>query len=236
MQKQHFETESQLGKILIKRQLISELDLAEALVYQVTHKVRIGDALTSLNLISTHELKRALRRQIWLRSLAAIAFMSTPITSVLAAGNGNLGVSSSASSQITLAILPKTQAQSNGELNFSSSKLDATESGFCPSEWGAELFRIKLVGSGLSGDFYVSNEHHQWLPYQVSYKHQQQIFHPLESNNFSKIYSNQSQKKQCQQAFSNQLKVVFSEERLNSELSSSTSTYNGILTVTFSVE
>jgi len=236
MLKKHLETESQLGKILIERRLISERELREALAYQVANKVRIGEALTSLNFVSTYELKRALKRQSWLRSFAAVALMSAPITSALAAGNGSLEASSSASSQISLTILPKTQAQSNGELKFSSSRLEATESGFCPSEWGAELFRVKLIGSGLSGGFYVSNEHHKQLPYRVSYKHQQQAFQPIESNTVSRVYSNRTQKKQCQQAFSNQLKVAFSEDGFNSEIPSSAATYNGVLTVTFSAE
>jgi len=236
MQKNHFETESQLGKILTKRGLISELELKEALAYHRTHKVRLGDALTSLNLISVQELKRALNKQSWLRSLATIALISTPVTSVLAAGSGSLGGSSSASSQITLTVLPKTQAQSKGELKFSASKREATEAGFCPSDWGAELFRVKLDGSGSNGGFYVQNEQKEQLGYQVFYKHQQQIFKPKEPHALSKLYSNSSIKSNCQQAFSNQLKVMFTEEKSNSELSTSASPYNGVLTVTFSVE
>lgn len=236
MQKNHFETESQLGKILTKRGLISELELKEALAYHLTHKVRLGDALTSLNLISVQELKRALNKQSWLRSLATIALISTPVTPVLGAGNGSLGSSSSASSQITLTVLPKTQAQSKGELKFSASKREATEAGFCPSDWGAELFRIKLDGSGSNGGFYVQNEQNERLGYQAFYSHQQQVFKLQEPNNFSNLYSNGTQKNSCQQAFSNQLKVVLPEAKLDSEPSMSSSAYYGVLTVTFSVE
>jgi hypothetical protein len=110
---QQLEEKSRLGKILINRRYISERELTEALVYQATHDVRIGEALMTLELITPLQLKRALRRQNWLRSVTTgVALIVTPFTPVLAASNGNLGTSSTASSHISLTILPKNQAQS----------------------------------------------------------------------------------------------------------------------------
>jgi len=234
MQIKHLEEKSRIGKILLKRRLISDLDLTEALVYQAAHGIRLGEALTSLNLITPFELKRALTRQYWLRSVTALTLMTAaPITPALAAGNGYLGGSSSASSQITLTILPKTQAQNKGELTFSASKSEAIEGGFCPSEWGAELFRLKLTGSGVGGGFQVSNRQQKHRSYQAYYKHQRLAFQPLLANNFSKIYSNVALKNNCQQSSSNQLKVALPNEPIYSKPSSS---YNGVLTLTFSAE
>jgi len=49
---QQLEEKSRLGKILVKRQYISERELTDALVYQATHDVRIGEALMALELIT----------------------------------------------------------------------------------------------------------------------------------------------------------------------------------------
>ncbi len=230
---QQLEEKSRLGKILVKRQYISERELTEALVYQATHDVRIGEALMALELITPLQLKRALRRQNWLRTFAAgVALVVTPFTPALAAGNGTISSTSSASSQISLTILPKSQAQGNGELKFSSNN-QSTESGFCTSEFGADLFRVKLTGSGENGNFYVSNSGHSQVEYQVSYKHQQQAFQPLQANQLSHLYSNLAVEKRCKDAYSNQLKVAFPEQRYSSI---SSAPYSGVLTLTIAAE
>lgn len=230
---QQLEEKSRLGKILVKREYISERELTEALVYQATHDVRIGEALMALELITPLQLKRALRRQNWLRTFAAgVALVVTPFTPALAAGNGTLGTTSSATSHITLTILPKSQAQGKGELKISSNG-QAIESGFCTSEFGADLFRVKLNGSGEDGHFHVSNNRQSQLAYQVSYKHQQQAFQPLQANQLSNLYSNLSVEKQCKNAYSNQLRVDFPEKRYPSN---STEPYNGVLTLTIAAE
>lgn len=230
---QKLEEKSRLGKILVKRQNISERELTEALAYQSTHDVRIGEALMALELITPLQLKRALRRQNWLRTFAAgVALVVTPFTPALAAGNGTLGSTSSATSHITLTIMPKSQAQGKGELNFSS-KNQAIESGFCTSEFGADLFRVKLSGSGENGNFKVSNGHQRQLSYQVSYKHQQLAFQPIQANQSSQVYSNLAVEKQCKDAYSNQLQVAFNEHR---PVAISSTPYNGVLTLTIAAE
>lgn len=230
---QQLEEKSRLGKILVKRQYISERELTDALDYQATHDVRIGEALMTLDLITPLQLKRALRRQNWLRSVATgVALIVTPFTPSLAAGNGNLGSTSSATSHISLTVLPKSQAQSNGELKFSA-KNRATESGFCTGEFGADLFRVKLAGSGENGYFQVSNHRNSRLEYQVSYKHQQQEFQPMQANQLSNLYSNLEVKKKCQDAYSNQLRVDMPEQRY---ASSHSVPYNGVLTLTIAAE
>ncbi len=230
---QQLEEKSRLGNILVKRQYISERELSEALVYQITHDVRIGEALMALELITPLQLKRALRRQNWLRSVATgVALIVTPFTPALAASNGNLGSSSIASSHISLTILPRSQAQSNGELKFSSNR-QATESGFCTGEFGADLFRVKFTGSGEKGHFNVSNSRQKQLSYQVSYKHQQQEFQFLQANQLSHLYSNLTVKKQCQNAYSNQLRVVFPKQQHSV---SSSAPYSGVLTLTIAAE
>jgi len=230
---QQLEEKSRLGKILVKRQYISEHELTEALVYQATHKVRIGEALMALELITPLQLKRALRRQNWLRTFAAgVALVVTPFTPALAAGNGTLGSSSSATSHITLTIAPKSQAQGKGELKFTSNN-QATESGFCTSEFDADLFRVKLSGSGENGNFKVSNGHQNPLSYQVSYKHQQQAFQALQANQPSQVYSNLAVEKRCKNAYSNQLQVAFAE---HPSAANSVTPYNGVLTLTVAAE
>lgn len=234
MPTQQFNEKSRLGKILVKRQYISERELTRALVYQSKYEMRIGEALIALDLITPLQLKRALRRQNWARSMAAgVALMVTPFTPAMAAGNGNLGSISTATSHITLNVLPKSQAQSNGELKFSSSDLHATESGFCTSDSGINLYRVKLAGSGNGGDFQVSNGFQNPLTISASYKHQQGRFLSLLPNQFSPIHSNSSSSKNCESAFSNQLKVSFSEQQLSTNTSQS---YNGVLTLTIAAE
>ncbi len=230
---QQLEEKSRLGKILVKRQYISESELIDALVYQATHDVRIGEALMALDLITPLQLKRALRRQNWLRAFATgVALVVTPFTPALAAGNGTLGSTSSATSHITLTILPKSQAQGKSELKLTSNN-QAIESGFCTGEFGADLFRVKLNGSGENGHFTVSNGHRSPLSYQVSYKHQQQAFQSLQANQSSQVYSNLDVEGRCKNAYANQIKVNFPEQDYSSNASKA---YNGVLTLTIAAE
>ena len=224
---------SRLGTILVKRQTITQWQLEEALVYQSTHSVRLGEALVALELITPIQLKRALRRQNWVRSVAAgVALLVTPFTPALAAGNGVLGSSSTASSHITLTVLPKSQAQQKGEMQFSSNN-QATESGFCNGAWKADLFRVKLSGSGNNGDFRVSNQNQGSLAYQASYNHQKVGFQALKANQTSQLYSNKGAGSQCENAYSNQLKVEFPQEQ---KVANSSTPYSGVLTITYTAE
>jgi hypothetical protein len=76
---------SRLGNILVKRAYIDRSQLISALSYQARRKIKLGTALIELKLISRKQLNFALRRQSWLRTIAAtIALACTPFTAVFA--------------------------------------------------------------------------------------------------------------------------------------------------------
>lgn len=76
---------SRLGNILVKRAYISQSQLTNALGYQAKRKIKLGTALLELKLITRKQLKFALRRQSWARTIAAsIALACTPFTTAFA--------------------------------------------------------------------------------------------------------------------------------------------------------
>ena len=62
-----------LGQMLRHRNIISAEQLEQALNYQATHSVRLGEALVRLGSIDQKTLNRSLRRQSWLTPYAACA-------------------------------------------------------------------------------------------------------------------------------------------------------------------
>ncbi|MET1256535.1 hypothetical protein [Aliikangiella maris] len=83
---------SRLGVLLVKRQYISIEQLHRAVAIQQERDIRLGELLIEQGLISQKQLKIVLRRQNWLRLLAAaIAMIITPFTPVMAANYGKVG-------------------------------------------------------------------------------------------------------------------------------------------------
>ncbi|MCW8876696.1 MAG: hypothetical protein OQK51_06515, partial [Kangiellaceae bacterium] len=159
---------SRLGTILTNRKYITESQLTQALSYQMEHGVRLGEALIELGFIDSKQLKRALRRQSWLRSIAAgVALVVAPFSPAFAASQGTLGKSSSASSQISVTILPKSVVNGNDSLKFSSNTQSQLSDPLCINNMGLDLFSVEASGSGNKGEFVLVDKQNQSVSYQV---------------------------------------------------------------------
>ncbi len=80
---QNFES-SCLGKLLVDKGWINEHQLKLGLHYQVCNGGKLGDALVAMHYISPSQLKTTLRRQRWLRWLAGVLMVVSPISPVWA--------------------------------------------------------------------------------------------------------------------------------------------------------
>ena len=70
-----------LGELLICRGIISEQQLSDALSYQKHHKVNLGQALKAMGFASAFQIRFALFKQHWLRSVATmISIFVAPIS------------------------------------------------------------------------------------------------------------------------------------------------------------
>ncbi len=70
--------------MLVKRNLLSEDQLSQALDYQSLHKIKLGQALTELNYINPSQIARILRKQKWIRLLAGSLALAIPPNSLIA--------------------------------------------------------------------------------------------------------------------------------------------------------
>lgn len=203
------EEKSKLGKILLNRRYISERELMDALAYQALHNLRLGEALVALNFISTKQLNRALKRQGWIRGFAAgVALLMTPFTPALAAGSSGLGQTSSASSQISLTILPKSQAQTDGKVTFKGQNDDAIADGFCFEQSGIKNFRLSIAQSNnLSRQFPSVNDINPSPDFNVAYRQDKQPFVSLSRQPSTQVFSVGANSSLCEKAFKNQLKI-----------------------------
>ena len=70
-----------LGELLICRGIISEQQLSDALTYQKQHRVNLGQALRALGFANAFQIRFALFKQHWLRSVATmISIFAAPIS------------------------------------------------------------------------------------------------------------------------------------------------------------
>lgn len=71
-----------LGTLLVQKGIVTANQLKIALCYQKDNRLRLGDALVSLNYVTESTLNRALIKQSWLKTLATIgAFVLAPVVS-----------------------------------------------------------------------------------------------------------------------------------------------------------
>ncbi|MEL7038280.1 MAG: hypothetical protein AAFO04_22090 [Cyanobacteria bacterium J06592_8] len=59
---------AKLGEILVRKPLISESQLKQALMFQASYSQQLGRILVEQGLISEHCLEQALREQDWRRN------------------------------------------------------------------------------------------------------------------------------------------------------------------------
>ena len=75
-----------LGQLLVKQQLITEQQLAEAIAHQKQSGKRLGEILAGANLLTQEHIQRALKKQRELRLIAAFATaMFAPLEALAAA-------------------------------------------------------------------------------------------------------------------------------------------------------
>ncbi len=72
---------SRLGLLLIKKGLITEQQLDDALKVQLTTGKRLGEALIELGMLSERQLQKALKKQSRHRFMAAMMAMIVAIAS-----------------------------------------------------------------------------------------------------------------------------------------------------------
>ncbi len=75
---------TRIGHLLVKRNLLSQNQLSQALAYQAQNKVKLGQALTDLEFVSSSQISKILRRQKWLRILAGSIALAVPPSSLIA--------------------------------------------------------------------------------------------------------------------------------------------------------
>lgn len=232
--KQH--QNSRLGKILLKRQYVNQAQLDEALRYQRHAECRLGEALIDLGYIDNKQLKRALRNQNWLRSLTACAaLVLAPFSPAFAAGQGSSGTSSTASTEISLTILPDIVNTSASAVHFSPDNQSKVSSGLCTSDFNTELYRVVAEGSGEKGAFVLTDDNQDELSYQVSFQQQGQEFQNLAAANASNYFNNNITSQldsNCSDANDNRIKVSLD----NQVDPKDKSVYSGHLTITIAAE
>ncbi|TQV89031.1 hypothetical protein [Aliikangiella coralliicola] len=233
LDQQNLQQKSRLGLILIKRQYITEQQLQLALKFQQQHEMRLGEALLELGFIDEKQLKRALRRQSWLRSITAgVALVLAPFSPAFASSQGNLGSSSTATSEISVTILPKTLANSSGNMKFDGDKPSQLSEGICTSDLGVDIYRVTASGSGKNGGFVLTDNQQNQLEYQVAFQHENSQFHHLKAHQSSTNLKNiQSGADACLNASANRVKVS-----LDPKQKQSSSVYSGVLTLTIAAE
>lgn len=70
-----------LGDILIKKHLIANKQLDEALSYQKAHGIQLGEALIELGYVTQRQINRSLKKQNYIRLYAACAaFFMAPFS------------------------------------------------------------------------------------------------------------------------------------------------------------
>lgn len=78
----HKDDKIRLGSLLIKKGLLTDSQLNQALHFQKVNNLKLGKALVTLKFITPSSLKAVLIRQSWLKTLAAVGtFMFAPLAS-----------------------------------------------------------------------------------------------------------------------------------------------------------
>ncbi len=244
--KQKQQQNSRLGNILLKRELVTQQQLDEALVYQQKHQLRLGEALMDMKLIDHQQLRSALRKQSWLRiATTCLTLTLAPFSPAFAATQGKMSGSSTATSQISLTILPDTVNNKSSNIQFKNDSTSQISSGFCTSNFNTDLYSISAQGSGHKGEFVLTDDQQKQLDYDVSYKYQGQSFKSLSDKSLStknssgiknpKYFQNNNHSnlsKGCFDADNNRLKVSLNEQQNKAD----SSNYTGYLTVTIAAE
>ncbi len=227
---------SRLGNILLKRLCVTQQQLDAALIYQQKHHLRLGEALMDMKLINKKQLDSALRKQSWLRVVTTcLSLTLAPFSPAFASTQGKVGASSTATSQISLTILPETVNNKNSDVQFTNSDKSQISSGFCTSNFNTDLYNISAKGSGEGGLFVLQNGIKEDLYYDVSYQYQGQAFEKMEVSkglSFANDNTQTNAAKNCMNAGSNRLKISIKD----TDNQSSQSNYAGTVTITIAAE
>lgn len=73
-----------LGELLIEAGHINEQQLLEALLYQQERRIPLGEALIVMGYLSQSKINQAMRRQKWLRRIASLLLLVSPLAPVMA--------------------------------------------------------------------------------------------------------------------------------------------------------
>lgn len=80
-----------LGTLLIEKQLITQVQLDKALLFQNQHDIQLGQALIQLNMLTERQLKKALKKQNYVRLYAACAaFFMAPFSMICQAQDDDI--------------------------------------------------------------------------------------------------------------------------------------------------
>lgn len=234
---------SRLGTILINRRYVTQVQLDKALELQASSNLRLGEALIELGFIDQKQLKRALRRQNWLRSITAgVALVLAPFSPAFAASQGTTGKSSSASSQISVTILPKTILNGEQSLKLGQGRSNLTDplcfSNYAAANAGTFIYSVKAAGSGDNGEFSLKDENSNTINYQVAFQHEGKGFDSLNAKQSSSSYQVDSNSKlSCSRSALSQLKVSLSKENKDLQKGQiAKSPYAGALTLIVAAE
>ncbi len=93
---------SRLGSLLLNKRVINSSQLEQALTYQLSHNIKLGESLIALGFIKASTLKLILSKQRLMRSLVAgLMIVASPFTTVMANESDNdIGLSKSSDFQV----------------------------------------------------------------------------------------------------------------------------------------
>ena len=226
---------SRLGNILLKRQLVTQNQLEQALIFQQENELRLGEALLKMELIDRRQLKSALRKQSWLRVATTCLTLSlTPFTPAFASTQGKLDRTSTATTQISLTILPDTVNNTNSDISFKNTTSQISD-GLCTSNFNTDIYSISATGSGNKGEFILKDGDQEEIDYDVSYKYLGEEFKDIRGSDKPIYFNNTNQSNSsfgCFDADRNRLKIALNDK----EDKVDNSNYTGILTITIAAE
>ncbi len=78
-----------LGELLVEAGHITEQQLLEALLYQRERHIPLGEALISMGYLSKYRINQTMRRQKWLRWIASVVLLVSPLAPVMAKDTAN---------------------------------------------------------------------------------------------------------------------------------------------------
>jgi hypothetical protein len=170
--------EFRLGELLVARQAITQEQLDRALEIQRKTGQRLGEILVEQGLVTPEECRVALDDQDKLRAVAIAVLLTIgstvfPMGSAVAAVQGNLAATSTASVTVSAIVPALVQISRFDDIVVPITSRDEDARAVepvCVGGIGSSAYRVIANGSGPGGSFVLTSGGNEALPYTVSYR------------------------------------------------------------------